>query len=248
VPADPRLELSGQSLCGLFDLNANKVGQVQNVVTAASNYGKQYERWNGVDISTTAHLSKLLVQGGVSTGKTTSDKCDIVTRNPQVVLPAGGEGALASSPSADTSFCHTETPFITQVKLLGSYTLPWDLQAAATYQNVPGPQILGNAVFTSAQIAPSLGRGLSAASTATINVVRPGTLYVQRLHQIDLRLAKRFNIGHARFQGMLDVFNALNKNTDLALNPTYGSTGATWLQPLVILPPRLITLGLQVDF
>ncbi len=39
-------------------------------------------------------------------------------------------------------FCSTKTPFLTQVKLLGSYTLPYDIQLAGTFQSLPGQQVL----------------------------------------------------------------------------------------------------------
>jgi hypothetical protein len=250
VPADPRLSTIGQQLCGLFDLNPNKVGQISNVVTAASNYGTQYERWNGIDLTITARLPKVLLQGGLSTGKTTADNCDIVTRYPQVVSPTppGSSFIFASGPSKSTEYCHVETPFLTQVKLLGSYALPWDVQLAATFQSIPSRSLVANAVFTSAQIAPSLGRPLVAASTATINVIPPGTLYGDRTNQIDLRFAKTFRVRQTRLQGLIDLYNALNNNPVLLENTTYGSTGAAWRQPLVILPPRLVKFGVQIAF
>ena len=58
---------------------------------------------------------------------------------------AGTVVNYASGPSVSTDFCHVETPFLTQVKLLGSYTLPLDIQVAATFQNIHGPQIAANA-------------------------------------------------------------------------------------------------------
>ena len=50
APTDPRLgSVSGQQLCGLYDLNPNKFGQNQSIVTTVSNYGKQTEIYDGVD-------------------------------------------------------------------------------------------------------------------------------------------------------------------------------------------------------
>jgi hypothetical protein len=71
---------------------------------------------------------------------------------------------------------------------------------------------------------------------------------IDRLNQLDLRFGKVFRIRQMRLQGIVDVYNALNRNADLLLNTTYGSTGAAWRQPLVILPPRLVKLGVQIDF
>ena len=49
-----------------------------------------------------------LLQGGLSTGRTTTDNCEIA---PKVDNPS-------------TRFCHVETAFLTQVKFLGTYTVP----------------------------------------------------------------------------------------------------------------------------
>src|SRR5262245_14342010 len=161
TPPDPRLPGGGgQQICDLYDLRPNKVGQIDQVRTIATDYGDQMERWQGIDLTVNARLrNNLLLQGGVSSGKTLTDNCDVV----------GG----IDNPSR--LYCRVETPFLTQLKLLGAYTLPWQIQVAGTLQSVPGPQITANAVFTNAQIAPTLGRSLSSAATATINIVAPGT-------------------------------------------------------------------------
>ena len=44
------------------------------------------------------------------------------------------------------------------------------------------------------------------------------------------------------------VLNALNTNVVTALNYTYGTTGAAWLQPIAILPARLLKLGVQIAY
>jgi hypothetical protein len=251
VPVDSRLPTrGGQPLCGLFDLNPNQVGKISNVVTAAGNFGNVYEHWNGVDLTMTARLPKVQLQGGLSTGKTMTDNCDIVTNSPQIIVPApaGADLPLQSGPSTPTGYCHIETPFLTQVKLLGSYTLPWEVAFAATYQSIPGRQVNANAIFTSAQVAPSLGRPLGSASTVTVNIAAPAAVYAERLNQVDLRFTKIFRVGRRQFRGMVDLYNVLNDNSVLTPSNTYGTTGAAWLNPLVIMPPRLAKLGVQFDF
>jgi hypothetical protein len=148
------------------------------------------------------------------------------------------------------------------VKLIGSYELPW-VSVAASYQNSTNYQgisnfyegqprmgIPANVVFTNAQIAPSLGRNLSAGANATtsVNVVTPGTLWGDRLQQLDLRLARTFKIRRTSIKAMVDLYNALNANTILTKNGTYGTTGASWLVPVAIVPARLVKLGVQLDF
>jgi hypothetical protein len=256
APADARLPGGGgYPVCGLFDLNLGKVGQSFSLGTDASKYGNQFDHWSGVDFTVNARLPRVLLQGGLSTGKRMTDNCDIVTHNPDVVVTSYSPSGLAltSGPSVSTEFCHIDYPFLTQTKLLGSYTLPWDVQIAATYQNLPGPEIAANAVFTSAQVAPSLGRPLASTSTVTVNLVKPGTLYAERTQQIDLRFTKIVKVGRRRLQGMVDLYNALNQSPILALNNTYGATvgvaaGAPWQVPQGILPPRLFKFGVQLDF
>jgi hypothetical protein len=121
---------------------------------------------------------------------------------------------------------------------------------AGTVQSVPGAAISANYVATNAVIAPSLGRNLSAGvnATASINVIKPGTVFGDRFNQIDLRFAKSFTAGRTRIKGMVDLYNTLNDNTVVTWNNTYGTSGATWLQPQAIIAGRLVKFGFQLDF
>jgi hypothetical protein len=247
APGDARLPGGGgQRICGLFDLSPTKLGQVDQLRTRSSEYGDQFEHWNGVDLTMNARLARgILLQGGLSTGKRVTDNCDVVTR--------------IDNPS--TYQCHQESPFITQVKFLGSYPLPWwGLLVSGTFQH-SRPDPTGGARFTSlgmsagyvatnAVIAPSLGRNLSAgtAGSATIELIEPGSLFLDYSNQLDLRLAKTFRFGSARLQGLLDLYNVLNANPVLRYNTAYGTNGANWLVPQALLPGRLVRLGVQFTF
>jgi hypothetical protein len=215
----------------LNDLNPNKAGQVDNYFTLASNYGHQYEHWNGVDFTVNARPGHgTLLQGGVSTGRATTDNCDVVGK--------------VDNPSQ--RFCHVETKFLRQVKFLGSYTVPRaDVQVTGTVQSIPGPQIAATYVVSNPLVVPSLGRSLSG-NAANVSVVlrEPGTLYGDRLNQVDLRIGKILKVGNVRTAVNLDLFNAFNRNTALTLNNNY----ASWLQPLSIVSARLVKISVQVDF
>jgi hypothetical protein len=247
APADPRLPGGGgYQLCDLYDLNPARLGPVDQIRTTSATYGNQYEHWNGMDLTVNARLRDgLLVQGGLSTGRTTSDNCDVVTR--------------IDNPS--TLYCHKDGRFLTQVKFLASYPLPWwGIRLSGTFQsNVPDPMneqegnpfgMMANYTATNAVIRPSLGRNLSAGAnaTATVNLVEPGTVYGERSYQTDFRVAKAFTVRNVRIEGLADVFNLFNANPIFQYNPTYGTTGASWLVPQAILPGRLVRLGLQLNF
>jgi hypothetical protein len=97
-----------------------------------------------------------------------------------------------------------------------------------------------------ALVTPSLGRGLSGgARSATVALVSPGTMYGERLHQVDLRVARTTTIGRIRLQPQVDFYNMLNSNAVLAVNNTYGPA---WQQPTSILAGRIVKLGVRVDF
>jgi hypothetical protein len=217
---------------------------VNNLVTFSKNFGNQSEVYTGVDLAVNLRFPRgILLQGGSSTGHVVMDNCDLVEKvdNPA----ASNSSVILASPSP--LFCHNAPPVQTQVKLLGIYPLPWwGLLASATYQSVPGPQITASYVATNAQIAPTLNRSLSGGSTtATVQLVAPGTLYEGRLHQVDFRMAKNIKLGGARASAQFDLYNLLNASPVLALNTTYG---AVWQQPRAVLAGRMAKFGVQLNF
>ena len=240
VPVDSRLPNSGQTLGGFFDVNTTKFGQVDNYVTSAGNFGGQTEVFNGFDFSANARLHGFVVRGGVSTGKVTQDVCNIVLNNPQVTV------TTTVGTAQSTTMCHVETPFLTQAKMLATYTVPRiRADIAATYQSLPGPLIAANYIATTAVIAPSLGRNLSGGTAnVTLNLVAPGTMYGERLNELDLRFGRTFRLGTKVIRGNLDIFNALNGNAVRSVNTSY----AAWLVPTAILDPRLFKISAQFDF
>jgi hypothetical protein len=243
VPPDSRLgSLSGQQLCGLYDVSPARFGQVSNVNTFASHFGKQIEHYNGVDASLNARFGKGgLLQGGVSTGQTTTDNCAVVTNNPQVVF---------SSPRT-APFCRVVLSWAgqTQYKVAANYPLAWyGLRVSGTYQNLPAIPLTATNAFTNAQIAPSLGRNLSAgaAGTVTIPIVVPNEIFEQgRVQQLDFRVSKIFQLRHARLTANVDMFNVFNANDVLQVNTSFGPS---WLKPLQILDARLFKFGGQLEF
>jgi hypothetical protein len=259
TPIDARLPGGGgQPVCGLYDLRANKVGQVNNLVTFAENYGDLSQKWHGMDLTVSARVARALFQGGLATGKAMVDTCGIVRGNPDInatVDVAGGTflRGLGSGPLASTDFCKPDNPWQTQFKFLGSYTMPYDIQVAATFQSLNAPVLLANGTFTSAQIAPSLGRPLAAAASATINMVAPGTVLGDRMSQLDFRASKAFKFGRTQIKGMVDVYNILNNNAVAVRSSTYGATsgpttGSAWLVPKSVLDARFAKFAVQVDF
>ena len=248
VPTDARLELSGQTIGGIFD--QNRAVTNRNVIKPASDFGDVKSHWNGVDFSIDTRLRNgVLLQGGISTGKTMNDFCGVVDQVPEVLsstaAPTGvllvgiGAAATAWTPKA---FCHQETPFLTQYKAVGAYTLPYAIRISGTFQSVPGPVIAANNIYTA--VPPSLGRPFFAGQS-TVNVVEPGTSYGDRLNQIDLRFSKLLNLGQGRVDLNVDLYNAFNSDAILTQQNAYG---ATWQNALTVIQPRFVKFSARWDF
>jgi hypothetical protein len=116
---------------------------------------------------------------------------------------------------------------------------------SASVQSLPGPEITAQYVATSAEVARSLGRPLSGNTpNVTVNLVRPRSMYADRINQLDLRISKILRFGRNRTTAGIDIYNALNSSSVLALNNAF----ASWQQPQSILPARFVKLVLQQDF
>lgn len=232
APVDARLPNGGgYQVCGLHDVSVARFGRVNNSITLAGNFGEQHEVFDGVDVSLSARLPRgIVLQGGTSTGRVKTDNCFVID-SPQALLN-----------------CDVTPPFQTQVKLLGVYPLPfWGIQTSATFQSLPGPQILATYVARNSEILPSLGRNLSSGvnGTTPVPLIKPGTVFGNRLNQLDFRLSKIFRSGSRRVQANLDLYNMLNGAAVLAQNNNFGTA---WLVPSQVLQGRLIRFSGQFDF
>jgi hypothetical protein len=233
APLHPRLPGGGgYVISGLYDLNPRKFGvPAHNWRTYSDNYGKQIEHWHGVDVGASARFENgLVIQGGLSTGKTTTDNCDVVTK--------------LDNPS--TLYCYVEEPFLTQVKIQSMYTVPRiDVQLSGNFQTFPGAEILANYNAPNAVVAPTLGRNLSGgAANVTVPLIAPKTLFGERHNQLDVRFGKILRFGPTRSTVNFDLYNVLNANPALSFNSNFGR----FLQPTSILPARFLKLSMQVDF
>jgi hypothetical protein len=237
APIDSRLPNGGGNVInGFYNLNPNQVGNTNNYITFSSDYGTQTEHWNGVDFSASARLQHgILFQGGFSVGKTITDNCGVVN------------AAIDLSPLG-APYCHVETNLMgqTQVKLLGTYVIPKaDVNLAATFQSIPGPQISANYTALNAEVQPSLGRPLSGgAANVTVNLIPPGTFYGERANQLDFRVSRPFRMGRVRTAVNLDIYNTLNASPVIQENSAY----ASWRIPQRIMDGRLFKLSGQIDF
>jgi hypothetical protein len=246
VPDDVRLpaEIRGKTITGLYVIKDASRPNVDDFRTFAENFGDHKETFNGGTFNVNWRAQRgATLGGGLTWGNQHINDCYVVDDPTQLrfcernVDPGAGlvRGGL-------------------QVKLLGSYPLPWGWQASGSFQSVRGPEI--TAAWTSTtfnntiRFPGSTRTSLGATPSIAVQLIEPGTLYDDRLYQTDIRGSRTFTRGQLRLRLMIDLYNAFNSNAVLTRSSFGGLDvyGPTWGRPTGILEGRLFKVGAQIDF
>jgi len=225
-------------------------------VTDSQQFGDWNQHFDGVDVTLNLRMrSGWTFQGGTSTGRTIADNCAVRASLPEIgstpaVNVAQGLPGLNTSPESPTNpYCNYSTGWVTRYTALGSYTVPKiGVQIGGTMRSDQGGILAANWAAPNSVISPSLGRNLSNnAPTATVNLIAPGTLYGDRVNELDLRVAKILKFGRSRTNIGMDVYNIFNRAPVLTYNQSF-VPGGQWLTPTSVLQPRFIKISAQIDF
>ena len=123
-----------------------------------------------------------------------------------------------------------------QAKISGAYNLPYGILASANYDIRNGTREARQVLFA----------GGSSIRSIVLNVEPIGSISAPNTHELDVRLAKKVNLGSSRSVELRgDIYNALNKGTVLARDLR---SGPTYLRPSRILFPRILQLGVTFNF
>jgi len=268
VPQDPRLPGGGGYQLTFRDVKPGKFGILDNFQTFSDKVGGASNTFNGVDVTVTARLRDVTIQGGTSTGNIVEDECGVVAAHPEIYIFTGWGGTLdffkQFNPSLGqwpASFCHRESGWHTNIKGLASYNIPKiDVLLSGTWHSVPYPgnnfpsitsQSLGGQVLAISGLDFNLGRPLASGNPIEfLNIVEPGKLNYERLSQADLRIGKNLRFGRTRTLVSLDIFNVFNSNTPDVYQTNYTAPGptSTYLNPLSITVGRFFKVSAQLDF
>jgi hypothetical protein len=252
APADPRLPGGGNYVVGgLYNVVQGKFGQTSNNITLASDFGDQYQRYNGMLINVSARLGAgLQFQGGINSGKTVQDNCAVRSQLPELTTVAGVSPAV----SVGNPFCHSDPGLVTKLTALGSYTVPKiDVLFSGTLRSDQGAPLSATWNAPVALVSAALGRPAAVVgNTVPVNLVSPGQVWGDRVNALDLRFAKIVRLRRTRNTIGLDIYNVTNSAAILTYNQTYNPTPATpsqaWLAPTSVLTPRFFKVGVQIDF
>jgi hypothetical protein len=229
APSDPRLPDGGGYPVTIYSRNAGVTTAVDNVRTFSTSNTRIY---NGLDVTTTARLNNgAFFLGGVTTERLASISCD-VRSNPNSIR-----------------FCDSVGPYRTQFKLNGAYPLPYEFQISGAFFVRPGASIAAN-YTVDRTISPGI-TGSAGQTSISVNLIEPGTMFLDNINQLDLRVTRSFRMGRSRLQALVDIYNALNAGTVTTLNQTFGRNTAgrlVWLDPQTIQSSRYVRFGGQLSF
>jgi hypothetical protein len=209
----------------IYNLNRSKQGLVDLLDTNATDRSTARINYNGLELSFSARLPR----GGSVFGGWSADKLVTV--------------ACASFDPNTFRYCDQSqlgVPFRHDFKFAGSYPIVWGVQVGAMLQSYAGLPLAVN--WTP---AASVFPGAQRTQSVTINLIPPGSQYLDRWNQLDLSFRKTFKLGKYRVDGALDMFNASNSNVVLSQNQSFGSTLG---QPQAVLQGRLLRVSSQIKF
>jgi hypothetical protein len=127
-----------------------------------------------------------------------------------------------------------ETSTFWNYKVIGRYSLPFDLGVSGSWKVQSGQQY-GRTVSV-----PFPGD-----STQTVRVEPVTANRFPTVSILDFRFDKSFNFGrYGKLTGMVDVFNALNAGTVIDLR----TTTVNFKEVTEILDPRIVRFGIRFDF
>ena len=219
-----------------------------------------------MNVSVNARLANgLTFQGGTSTGRGVRDTCDTSKNLPETILGTG----TATSQLTQAAACHVTEPVMTSFRALAAYTVPKiDVLVSAQFRSLNpnniggvgggsatnGASLNANYQLPNSVVQQALGQlpaGSLINGTTTVNLLLPGELYPDdRLTQVDMRFAKILRFGSTRADVGVDLYNLFNTNdtTTFDANFAYATSGATWLQPTAIVPPRFLRFNVTFSF
>lgn len=215
--------LNGETI-PVYNLNRARQGLVDILDRNSTDRSRTRTTYDGFELSFSARLpTQGTVFGGWSAERTVEVACE--RDNPN-----------------EWRYCDQSElgmPFRSDFKLVGAHPLPLDFEVGAVYASYAGGPL--SVTWPVPQNLFPGGR----TQAVTVNLIPPGTKFLDRWNQIDLSLRKRFTVRNVRLDASLDIFNALNSNVVLSEVTSFGPNLGN---PTSILQPRLLRLSFNMKF
>jgi hypothetical protein len=261
APTDPDLPSGGgYRVCGVMDLKPSvfALGQPANsLIRFSDDFGGETNLYQGFDVNLESRFRNgAFLKAGIGATSRTFDQCNLLEAGFDAVNTPGS--FMGTEIYEDgTRACHREYPYRPDFKASGSYTLPWDVQLAGTFQfsrgiqtGGAGPSQLANWTLTNAVANPMIGRNWTGVASRIVGLMWEGQDYGEHnLNQLDMKLAKRFNINRMRLRVDFDLYNVFNSSWPYTVSNTYANVASSnWQRPTNVLQHRFFKLGGQISF
>jgi hypothetical protein len=262
APTDPDLPGGGNyQVCGVKDLKPAVFALNQpanSLIRFSEDFGGETNLYQGFDVNLDARFRNgAFLKAGIGATARTFDNCNLLKAgvDATVTVPVVAQGGEIY-PDGSTA-CHREYGYRPDLKMSGSYTLPWDVQLAGTYQfsrgiqnGGAGPSLNATWNVTSAQAVLSGARTWTGVASRGINLIREGADYGKHnLSQLDMKLAKRFTLNKVRLRVDFDLYNIFNSSWPYTVSTTYTNNATSnWQRPTNVLQNRFFKLGANISF
>jgi hypothetical protein len=227
-PRHPSLPNGGGEVITLYNLNQNRLGAVDQIVTFSDINSRHYD---GYEVNMNGRLPYgASVFGGITYGRSVENNCDVAHPN-------------------DLRFCELTPPFQGTYKLGWNLSLPFRFAFNGTFQAIPGDPIQANFTVNSAVAGRPITGGGNLPVPGNNNAVRlmdPQSEYLPMVKTFDVRITHSFApVRRMRARVFVDLLNIANMSTILARSTTFGPN---WLVPTAAQTGRYVRLGTQIDF
>jgi len=213
----------------VYSINRAKLGLVNEL----DRISDKIKRWNnGFDVDITARVRGGSVFGGISMDRQIRVQCEVADPNQLRLCDQSAFGM----------------PYRTMIKVAGTYPLLYGVEVSGSFQSYPGGSQRVDDGLPWEQVNYNVTRSILPTltqSSVTVPLIQPGTKYLPRWNQGDLRLGRVFNVGDVRLRGQFDIYNFTNSNSVLGRGQTYGPALDRVEE---ILPARVFALSMRLDF
>jgi hypothetical protein len=221
--ADPRG--NGQRMT-IYNIDRAALATINEIDTTS---GNNTSTFHSVDVGFNLRLGNgVLLNGGTATGKSETRTCDVADPNSTWLCD-------------DYSY---DVPWRTTFKVSGMYPLPYGIRLSGVFQSTAGDRINQTYLVTAASFLAQTGVPMGQ-SSVTLRLNEPGSIYSDRVNQLDFTLAKTWITRGIRLTPEVSLFNVLNANPIVSQVTAFGPALGN---PLRILEGRLIRFGFQARF
>jgi hypothetical protein len=131
-------------------------------------------------------------------------------------------------------------PYRQDFKVAGTLPLPYGFDLSGTIVS-----FAGNELQATWNVPASVFPNGQRTQTTNVQLIQPGTKFLERWNQVDFAVKKSFRVGRITYSTQMDLYNMLNSSVVLTRNTSYGPSLDF---PQTIIQARLMRLVAQIKW